>query len=72
MAKKMNALRLSTEIRGQTEITNRRIASQMVPYLLQPQLYPVKIAPLKRRPQIAIEVQMRAEISEPVKIIHTV
>jgi len=60
------------EVHGQTEITNRRIAPQMAAYLLQPQLYPVKIAPPKRRPQIAIEVQMRDEISEPVKIIHTV
>ena len=72
MARKMNALRLSTEIGGQSEITNRRIVPQVVPYLLQPQLYPVKIAPPRRRPQIAIEIEMRAEISEPVKIIHTV
>jgi hypothetical protein len=72
MARKINALRLSTEVRGQSEIANRRFAPQAVPYLLQPQLYPVKIAPHKRRPQIAIEIEMRTEISGPVKIIHTV
>jgi hypothetical protein len=32
----------------------------------------VKISPPKRRMQIAIEVEMRAEIPDPVKIIHTV
>ena len=72
MARKMNALRLSTEICGQSEVTNRRLAPQVVPYLLQPQLYPARIAPPKRRPQIAIEIEMRDEISSPVKIIHTV
>ena len=72
MARKMNALNLSQEGRGQTEVTNRRLAPQVVPYLMQPHLQPVKISPPRRRMQIAIEIEMRAEISGPVKIIHTV
>jgi len=72
MARKMNALKLSTEVRGQSEIANRRLAPQVVPYLLPPHSHSVKIAPPRRRVQIAIEVEMRAEISGPVKIIHTV
>ena len=72
MARKMNALKLSQEVRGHTEVTNRRLAPQVVPYLMPPHLKPVKISPPKRRMQIAIEIEMRAEISGPVKIIHTV
>ena len=72
MARKMNALKLSQEVRGQTEVTNRRLAPQVVPYLVPPHLQPLKISPPKRRMQIAIEIEMRAEISGPVKIIHTV
>jgi hypothetical protein len=72
MARKMNALRLSQEVRGQTEITNRRFAPQVVPYLMQPHLQTLRISPPRRRMQIAIEIEMRAEISGPVKIIHTV
>jgi hypothetical protein len=72
MARKMNAVKLSQEVRGQTEITNRRLAPQVVPYLLPPHSQTVKISPPKRRPQVAIEIEMRAEISGPVKIIHTV
>jgi hypothetical protein len=72
MARKMNALRLSQVVCGQTEVTNRRLAPQMAAYLMQPCLQPVKISPPKRRMQIAIEIEMRAEVSSPVKIIHTV
>ena len=72
MARKMNALKLSQEVRGQTEVTNRRLAPQVVPYLMQPYLQPVKISPPRRRMQLAIEIEMRAEISGPVKIIHNV
>jgi hypothetical protein len=72
MARKMNALKLSQEIRGQTEVTNRRLAPQMAPYLMQPRLQTLKISPPKRRMQLAIEIEMRAEIPGPVKIIHTV
>ncbi|MGO9588038.1 MAG: hypothetical protein ACLP2Y_17820 [Limisphaerales bacterium] len=72
MARKMNAVKLSHEVRGQTEVTNRRFAPQVVPYLMQPCWQPVKISPPRRRMQIAIEIEMRAEIPGPVKIIHTV
>ena len=72
MARKMNALKLSQEVRGQAEGTNRRLARQVVPYLMPPHVQPFKISPPKRRMQIAIEIEMRAEISGPVKIIHTV
>jgi hypothetical protein len=72
MARKMNALRLATETRGHTEATQRRLAPQVASYLLQPQLHPMKIGSPKRRMQIAIEIEMRDEISSPVKIIHTV
>ena len=72
MARKMNALRLSQQVCGQTEVTNRRLAPQMAAYLMQPNLQPVKISPPRRRMQIAIEIEMRAEISGPVKIIHNV
>ena len=72
MARKMNALKLSQEVCGQTEVTNRRLAPQVVPYLMQPHLQTLKISPPKRRMQIAIEIEMRTEIPGPVKIIHTV
>jgi hypothetical protein len=72
MARKMNALKLSQEVRGQTEVTNRRLAPQVAAYLIQPHMQTVKISPPKRRMQIAIEIEMRAEIPDPVKIIHTV
>ncbi len=72
MARKINALILAQEVRGQTEITNRRLAPQVAAYLIQPHMQTVKISPPKRRMQIAIEVEMRAEIPDPVKIIHTV
>jgi hypothetical protein len=72
MARKMNASKLSPEVRGQTEVTNRRLAPQVVPYLMPPHLQKLKISPPKRRMQIAIEIEMLPEIPGPVKIIHTV
>jgi hypothetical protein len=72
MARKMNALKLAQEVRGPAEVTNRRLAPQVVPYLVQPRLQTLKISPPKRRMQLAIEIEMRAEIPGPVKIIHTV
>ena len=72
MARKMYALRLAQEVRGQTEATHRRLAPQVAAYLMQPHMQTLKISPPKRRMQIAIEVERRAEISSPVKIIHTV
>ena len=72
MARKMNALKLFPEGRGQADVNNRRLVSQVVPYLMQPHMQTLKIAPPKRRMQIAIEIEMRAETCDPVKIIHTV
>ena len=72
MARIINALKLSQEVRGQTEVTNRRLAPQVVPYLMPPHLQPFKFYPPRRRMQIAIEIEMRDEITGPVKIIHTV
>jgi hypothetical protein len=68
----MNALKPSQEVRGQTEVTNRRLAPQVVPYLMQPHLQTLRISPPRRRMQLAIEIEMRAETCDPVKIIHTV
>ena len=72
MARKMNALKLAQEVRGPAEVTNRRLAPQVAAFLMQPHLQTLKISPPKRRMQIAIEIEMRAEISGPVKIIHNV
>ena len=71
MAKKMSALKYSPEFGGQVEVTNRRPASQMMPYLVPFQPQP-KNYPPKRRLEIAIEVKAEAEVSSPVKIIHNV
>ena len=72
MARKINALKLFQEVRGQTEVTNRRLAPQVAAYLMQPHLQTLKISPPKRRMQVAIEIETRVEVPGPVKIIHTV
>ena len=72
MARKMNALKLSRDVRGQAEVTNHRFAPQVAPYAIPHQQQTLKISPPKRRMQIAIEIEMRAEIPDPVKIIHNV
>lgn len=68
----MNALRLAQETRGQAVVTNRQPVPQMALYLMQPRSETVKISPPRRRVQIAVDVDARAEASGPVKIIHTV
>ena len=72
MARKMNAVKSPHEMRGQAEVTNRRLAPPVTHYLSQPQVQPMKITPPRRRLQIAIEVEMKPETPGPVKIIHTV
>jgi hypothetical protein len=72
MARKMNAVKSSQEMRGQAEGTNRRLAASLTHYLPQPHVPAMKITPPRRRLQIAIEVEMRPETPGPVKIIHTV
>jgi hypothetical protein len=72
MARKMNALKLSREVRGQAEVTNHRFAPQVAPYAIPQPPQTLKISPPRRRMQVAIEIEMRTEIPGPVKIIHTV
>ena len=71
MARKMTAPTHSQEFGELAEITNRRPAPQMMPYLVpfQPQ---TRIHPPRRRLEIAIEVKNPADIPSSVKIIHTV
>jgi hypothetical protein len=72
MARKMNALKLAQETRGQAAVTNRQPVPQMALFLMQPHLEPLKISPPRRRVQITIDAEARAEASGPVKIIHAV
>jgi hypothetical protein len=72
MARKMNASKPCRDVRGQAEVTNHRLVPQVAPYLIPPPPHTLKITSPKRRIQLAIEVEMRAEIPGPVKIIHTV
>jgi hypothetical protein len=71
MAKKMNELKFPQGIGGQAEVTHRRPALQVAPYLA-PFHSPTKVNPPKRRLEIAIEVKTGAEVPHPVKIVHTV
>ena len=72
MARKMNALKIAQETRGQAAVTNRQPVPQVALYFMHPRLEPLKISPLRRRVQISIDVEDRTEVSGPVKIIHTV
>ena len=72
MARKMNALKLSRDVRGQAEVINHRFAPQVAPYAIPHHPQTFKISPPKRRMQLAIEIETRPEIPGPVKIIHNV
>jgi hypothetical protein len=72
MARKMNALKFAQETRGQAAVTNRQPVPQVALYLMQPHAETVKISPPRRRLQVTIDGEARAEASVPVKIIHTV
>ena len=72
MARKMNALKLAQETRGQAAVTNRQPMPQVALFLMQPRSETLKISPPRRRLQVAIDVEARVEASGPVKIIHTV
>ena len=72
MARKMNAMKPTRDVRGQTEVTNHRFVPQVAPYLIPPPPHTLKISHPKRRMQVAIEIEMRAEVPGPVKIIHNV
>jgi len=74
MARKMNESKFSQGIGGQVEVTHRRPALQVAPYLV-PFHSPKKsnpIYPPKRQLEIAIEVKTGVEVPHSVKIIHTV
>jgi hypothetical protein len=45
---------------------------QVALYLMQPRSETLKISHPRRRLQVAIDVEARADASGPVKIIHTV
>jgi len=72
MARKMNALKLAQETRGQAAVTNRQPLLQVALYFMQPRLESVKISPPRRRLQVAMDAEARTEASVPVKIIHPV
>jgi hypothetical protein len=72
MARKMNALKLAQETRGQAAVTNRQPVPQVALYLMQPHLQTLKISPPRRRLQVVNDIEAHAEASGPVKIIHTV
>ena len=71
MAKKMNALKIMLETRGQTEVANR-LPSKVSPalYLMQLRLPKLKISPLKKRVPVIVDAETRAQIEHPVKIRH--
>ena len=71
MAKKMNALKLVVESRGQAEVTNR-LSAKVSPalYLMQLRLPKLKISPLKKRVPVIVDAETRAQIEHPVKIRH--
>jgi hypothetical protein len=71
MAKKVNALKLVLETRGQAEVTNR-LPAKVSPalYLMQLRLPKLRIAPLKKKLPIAVDAETRAQIEHPVKIRH--
>jgi hypothetical protein len=71
MAKKVNALKLAQETRGQAEFTGHLPAKvSPVLYLMQLRLPKPKISPLKKRLPIDVDAETRAQIEHPVKIRH--
>jgi len=71
MAKKMNTLKLAQEISGTAQITNRQPKLEMAAlYFTQAKSQKLKIAPMKRRLQITVDADTRAQIQHPVKITH--
>ena len=71
MAKKVNALKLVLESRGQAELTNG-LPAKISPalYLMQLRLPKVKISPMKRKVPVIVDAETRAQIEHPVKIRH--
>lgn len=71
MARKANTISVLQEMRGQAQVTNRQPAAELAAlYLMQVRKRALQIPPPRRRLKIATDAVTRAEISEPVKIIH--
>ena len=71
MARKANTISVLQEMRGQAQVTNRQPAAELAAlYLMQVRKRALEIPPPRRRLKIATDAVTRAEISEPVKIIH--
>jgi hypothetical protein len=71
MAKKVNALKLVLESRGQAEVSCR-MPAKISPalYLMQLRLPRLKIPPLKKKVPVIVDAETRAQIEHPVKIRH--
>jgi hypothetical protein len=71
MAKKVNALKLAMESRGQAEVTNR-LPAKISPalYLMQLRLPKLKISPQRKKVPVIVDAETRAQIEHPVKIRH--
>lgn len=71
MAKKVNALKLAQETRGQAELTNR-LPAKVSPalYLMQLRLPKAKISPFKKKLPVDMDAETRAQIEHPVAIKH--
>jgi hypothetical protein len=71
MAKKVNALKLAMESRGQAEVTNR-LPAKISPalYLMQLRLPKLKISQQKKKVPVIVDAETLAQIEHPVKIRH--
>lgn len=72
MARKMNVMTASQEVRGLAEVTNRQPLPQMAACLLPPHLQALKISPPRQRKQIVVEMDVHSETAGSVEIIHNV
>ncbi len=71
MAKKVNAMKLALETRGQAELTNR-LPAKISPalYLMQLRLPKMKIPTPRKKVPLVVDDETRAQIEHPVKIKH--
>ena len=71
MAKKVNALKLALQSRGQAEVTNRW-PTPVSPalYLMQLRLPKMRIFPMKRKLPVVVDAETLAQMEHPVKIRH--
>jgi hypothetical protein len=72
MARKMNALRMSQEARGQAAVSDRQpMPLTAALYLAQLRPHTLKIALPRLRQQIAVQIEEQSQALRVVKIIHT-